>query len=500
MPLHVRRVFLDARPSVATIKLMKFDETEVALSIEPKKGQWKRVLWTLFGILVVWVLLTIWAMQRPWGEIHPGVRIEPLRVYTEKDVTPGCFWDLQEKAVAAYIKPADPDKIKEDFAEISKRGRRFWKESDYPELAKHIADNQPTLDLLAEAGRLVEGFSLTTYDFSGGFSLGTLNDLMKLALAQAFLTKPEKVPELIQQRLEESLRFGMHMDEGATLLMGLIAQARQKMALKAMRNAAEQGVGSEVLEAWSQLLKKAEPRVQSFPERLRLDLWKSEAEFDKHEMGAAVFFDGRMERLYSIRNVIGSTKPKQIHNLKTIYSELIYEMERNPENPDFQAPFDRFLKVNHEWTVYLKADPITRLSMIGSWNSYRGIYEERLQLIANFRATRAMFALHDYHLKTGKWPAALSDAIAEVPMDPFGGKPLMYRLCPDGSCVVYSLGRNRTDEGGDPADALKENLKDDVYPSNELELREKDWQAEVAKKAGISSKTKPKGAPAVKTK
>ena len=88
---------------MATITLMKFDETEVALPIEPKKGQWKRVLWTLFGILVVWLLLTIWAMQRPWGEIHPGVRMEPLRVYTGKDVTPGCFWDLQAKAVAAYI-------------------------------------------------------------------------------------------------------------------------------------------------------------------------------------------------------------------------------------------------------------------------------------------------------------------------------------------------------------------------------------------------------------
>ena len=108
--------------------------------------------------------------------------------------------------------------------------------------------------------------------------------------------------------------------------------------------------------------------------------------------------------------------------------------------------------------------------------------------------------MHDYHLKNGKWPAALSDAMAEVPMDPFGGKPLMYRLCPDGGCVVYSLGRNRTDEGGDPADALKENLKDDVYPSNELEIRDKNWQAEMAKKAAIPSKTKSKGAPSVTTK
>lgn len=479
---------------------MKFDETEVALPIEPKKGQWKGVLWTLFGILVVWVVLTIWAMQRPWGEIHAGVRMEPKRIYTEKDVMPGCFWDLQEKAVAAYVKPVDRDKIKEVFAEISKRGWRFWRESDYPELAKHIADNQPALDLLAEAGKQEEGFSLTSYNFTGGFSLGTLTELTKLALAQACLKNTEAVPELIEQRLEESLRFGTHTTEGATLIWGLVAQARQKMTLRAMRNAAEQGVGSEVLQAWFQLLKKAEPRVQGFPEQMRLDLWKSEVEFDKYEREGSLLADTKMERLNSIRNLIGSTKTKQIHNLKTIYSELIYEMERNPENPDFQAPFDRYLKVEHDWMVYLKADPITRLGMIDSWKPYKGFYEERLQLIANFRATRALFALHDYHLKNSKWPAALSDAMADVPMDPFGGKPLMYRLCPDGSCVVYSMGRNRTDEGGDPAEALKGAPTDDVYPSNELELREKNWQAEVAKKAAIPSKTKPKGAPSVKTK
>ena len=85
-------------------------------------------------------------------------------------------------------------------------------------------------------------------------------------------------------------------------------------------------------------------------------------------------------------------------------------------------------------------------------------------------------------------------------MDPFGGKPLSYRLRPDGSCVVYSLGRNRTDEGGDPADAIKGDPKDDVYPSNELEIRDKSWQAEVAKKAAIPSKTKPKGTPSVESK
>ena len=138
--------------------------------------------------------------------------------------------------------------------------------------------------------------------------------------------------------------------------------------------------------------------------------------------------------------------------------------------------------------------------MISSWDFYKRIYDGHLQTIANFRATRALFALRNYRAKNGKWPATLSDAMTEVPMDPFDNKPLRYRLCPDGSCVVYSLGRNRKDEGGDPADAMTVDGKDDVYPSNEREMSEEDWQAKEAKKAAIPPTKKPRGTQPVESK
>jgi hypothetical protein len=54
---------------------------------------------------------------------------------------------------------------------------------------------------------------------------------------------------------------------------------------------------------------------------------------------------------------------------------------------------------------------------------------------------------------TGRWPATLAelpkDLLPAVPPDPFDGQPLKYRRTADGA-VVYSVGENRHDDGGQP--------------------------------------------------
>ncbi|MBI5760662.1 MAG: hypothetical protein HZA46_19260 [Planctomycetales bacterium] len=68
-------------------------------------------------------------------------------------------------------------------------------------------------------------------------------------------------------------------------------------------------------------------------------------------------------------------------------------------------------------------------------------------------ATLVVIALELFHRRHGRWPEALTelcpDLLPEVPLDRFDGKPLRYRLV-DGQPVVYSVGRNRVDDGGQP--------------------------------------------------
>ena len=65
----------------------------------------------------------------------------------------------------------------------------------------------------------------------------------------------------------------------------------------------------------------------------------------------------------------------------------------------------------------------------------------------------AALALERYRLRHGQYPGALGDLEPEiltaVPQDAISGKPLQYRLLPDGRSLLYSVGFNGRDDSGD---------------------------------------------------
>ncbi len=64
---------------------------------------------------------------------------------------------------------------------------------------------------------------------------------------------------------------------------------------------------------------------------------------------------------------------------------------------------------------------------------------------------RAGLACKIYKSKTGRYPdtldALVPDILSEVPIDPFTGKPLVYKIA-NGELLIYSLGSNQKDDGG----------------------------------------------------
>jgi hypothetical protein len=71
--------------------------------------------------------------------------------------------------------------------------------------------------------------------------------------------------------------------------------------------------------------------------------------------------------------------------------------------------------------------------------------------LAHLSSGVAALAAERYRLKRGKWPASLYDLLPEflpaVPLDPFDGALLRYRLVEHG-VVVYSGGPDGKDDGG----------------------------------------------------
>ena len=88
-----------------------------------------------------------------------------------------------------------------------------------------------------------------------------------------------------------------------------------------------------------------------------------------------------------------------------------------------------------------------------------GFYPRSIVKTAQAETARRLLitaiALKRYNLRPGKWPETLEelvpDFLEQVPLDFMDGKPLRYRPAPEGRFLLYSVGEDGKDDGGNPA-------------------------------------------------
>lgn len=94
-----------------------------------------------------------------------------------------------------------------------------------------------------------------------------------------------------------------------------------------------------------------------------------------------------------------------------------------------------------------------------------------LRMEAQRRAVRCIVEIHVYGAKNGRWPKSLNDLPEDVvkrcSIDPFSGKPFVYRAESDGF-ILYSVAQDAADNGGkhDPRWAEREPGGDYVFWSS----------------------------------
>ena len=92
------------------------------------------------------------------------------------------------------------------------------------------------------------------------------------------------------------------------------------------------------------------------------------------------------------------------------------------------------------------------ISLISIPNTTRGV-DTALRNETERQLAIAAIAIKRYQLRQGKAPPSLlalaPEFLAAVPIDPMSGQPLRYRLNADGSFVLYSVGEDGRDDGGD---------------------------------------------------
>ncbi len=96
--------------------------------------------------------------------------------------------------------------------------------------------------------------------------------------------------------------------------------------------------------------------------------------------------------------------------------------------------------------------------MFTQFGSVNEIYRSSLVKFADTEVSRRLLvtaiALKRYQLRHGKYPLDLNALVPEllpkVPVDFMDGKPLRYKPAPDGNFLLYSVGEDGEDNGGDP--------------------------------------------------
>jgi hypothetical protein len=95
-------------------------------------------------------------------------------------------------------------------------------------------------------------------------------------------------------------------------------------------------------------------------------------------------------------------------------------------------------------------------------------------------SARVACALERYRLTNGKLPDTLEalapQFLAAVPNDVIDGKPLHYRPAADGGYLLYSIGWNQTDEGGELAlKRQRVHERAEELPFVSVDIAQGDW-------------------------
>ena len=161
--------------------------------------------------------------------------------------------------------------------------------------------------------------------------------------------------------------------------------------------------------------------------------------------------------------------------LRQISTNGIYQAALENQNADLERLGISKLNSSLESLFTGKTDYHSMISE--SVGTLMGLSRKVMRVEMAKQAAIAAIALKRYQLKRGNYPPDLNSLVPEfisaVPLDPVDGQPLRYRLNADGTFLLYSIGENGKDDGGDPA--LEKDIKSSSFGWQNPRARDWVW-------------------------
>ncbi|MCO6435997.1 MAG: exo-alpha-sialidase [Phycisphaerae bacterium] len=343
---------------------------------------------------------------------------------------------------------------------------RPWNPADHPDWESSYQAMRDLVDRFRDASEL-DGYATpaATRD-STNILLGILlpslaphRALAKQTLADAWRMENGRVPpERMRQAFQTTLRAAAHMEEGATLIEGLVGLAECRLVRDNARAALAQDVFNSP-EQIAETLHTLREYDRPGPDPTFALRGEHAAAMDLIQYmftppapdGTPQYHPERGQDLLSefvddpVRIDLGRLTPndayRSIATLDNHYRELAQMMS-------IGYPTVRAADIAAMETVNAQSTPLTKVLL----PSLSRLYSLHARAEADRRATQLAYATELFRARNGRWPASLAELPAteiapEARTDPFTGRDFGYRVDDNGP-RIYSLSENARDDGG----------------------------------------------------
>jgi hypothetical protein len=263
----------------------------------------------------------------------------------------------------------------------------------------------------------------------------------------AFLRAQEKDPDGAVRSLQAAVNAGRSLHDTPMAISQLVQIACVSVGVSALERVLAQGEPSPEVLAQLQHTLEEEDRtpyllVMSRGERAGSDqlmTWLEQGNASSSTMGALAGSPGSDPGLALLLRLPGELKREHAALLHCL--NQMVEAAKLPEAEQTQ----RLREI--EQTVRNQL-PLVRLLV----PALLKIAEASQRMHAQLRCAIVLLAAERYRQQKNRWPASVQDLVDEgyltaVPVDPYDGAVIRLKRVPDG-LVVYSVGPDRTDDGG----------------------------------------------------
>jgi hypothetical protein len=382
----------------------------------------------LFGVvLVLCIGVLVWAFTPPKIEIPPR-QLPPNNAYDEyramaEEMKQRLDADTRFKQIESAIGNRQP---------LSAADRAYYLQRMEPYLRRYE--------------RLVQRPSVVSAERSAETPFPELSAMRSIARAEAYLMREELRQKRYRAAIARADRLSRLADQvrnGGPLIHYLVGVAIHSIALQPIREELPRIQDRAALEALLKLARDYEKR--------RTPLWKCMQE--EYYFGLSVHRDiaeGRTDYSKLASNDAQTGKRTRASSLlagrlmvKTALPEYHRLMQRTVE--ELKLPFGERPQRTAEDIERETRHPLNQILL----PVFAQASDKEASEVAIMRLVGCTAAIRLHKLRTSKYPASLKALqLGEMIIDPFSGKPFVYKTDPRFGFLLYSVSENRVDDGG----------------------------------------------------